>query len=121
MYQLVNTFTMVIYLGVVDGDTFRFTIPNAHPIYAEKIKVRLLGVDAPEKCRPKEHLKSKQYADKKIRAAKTITLANCQRGSFFRLICQVMLDGNDLGNDLLDKGLAVRYKRGRKKCPTTKD
>ena len=44
-----------------------------------------------------------------------IDLVDVGRGKYFRILADVVADGKDLSAILLEKGLAVRYKGGRKK------
>ena len=46
--------------------------------------------------------------------AKEIKLTNLQRGKFFRVIANVLVDGISLERELLDNKLAYRYDGGKK-------
>jgi endonuclease YncB( thermonuclease family) len=40
-------FSNVIYHRCYDGDTCTFTLPGVHPLFGEKISVRIAGLDTP--------------------------------------------------------------------------
>jgi micrococcal nuclease len=37
-----------------------------------------------------------------------------QRGKYFRIVADVMIDGEDLGELLVEAGMAIRYDGGKK-------
>ena len=41
-------FKNVTYHRCYDGDTYTFTLPGIHPLFGEKISVRITGIDTPE-------------------------------------------------------------------------
>lgn len=41
-------FPNVTYHHCYDGDTCTFTLPGVHPLFGEKINIRLVGIDTPE-------------------------------------------------------------------------
>ena len=49
-----------------------------------------------------------------LKSAEHITLKNMERGKYFRIAADVLVDGEDLGNMLIEAGLAVRYDGGKK-------
>jgi endonuclease YncB( thermonuclease family) len=55
-------FSTVTYHRCYNGDTCTFTIPGVHPLFGEKISVRLAGIDASEiegKCEQEKALAKK--------------------------------------------------------------
>ena len=46
--------------------------------------------------------------------ASKIDLINCKRGKYFRLVCDVLIDGNDLGKILIEKVHAREYDGGKR-------
>jgi len=108
-----------IYVSNYDGDTITFNLPNLHPIIGKKISIRLNGIDTPEikgKCE-KEKYDAEQVREMVrdiLKDAEKITLKNMQRGKYFRIASDVIVDGESLGNMLVEAGMAIRYD-GRKK------
>ena len=108
-----------IYVRNYDGDTITFNLPNLHPIIGKKIRVRLNGIDTPEikgKC-DKENYDAEQAREMVgdiLKDAEKITLKNMQRGNYFRIASDVIVDGESLGGMLIEAGMAIRYD-GRKK------
>ena len=58
--------------------------------------------------------KAKQFTVAKLRGAKTIELRNMKRGKYFRIVAEVWVDGQNLGQLLIEKGLAKLYDGGKK-------
>ena len=77
------------------------------------------GVDAPEirgKCQYEKDLalKARDFVRNKLANAKEIKLTNLQRGKYFRVVANVLLDGVSLEQDLLENKLAYKYSGGSK-------
>jgi len=110
-------FKKVTYLSNYDGDTIRVNIkaaPPLHPIIGHNIPIRVRGIDTPEMRgkKPCEKVKANEAAEfvrKLMVNADKIELLNAQRGTFFRIIADVKINGVDLGETLLEKNLAVPY------------
>ena len=43
-----------------------------------------------------------------------INLKNIQRGKYFRIVADVIVDGENLGNILVESGMAILYAGGKK-------
>ena len=104
---------------VYDGDTIFVTFPNWHPVVGKNLGIRLAGIDTPEirTSIPKEKAlayKAKRYLEKRLATCETMRLDNVERGKYFRLVANLIVDGNDVGLELIEQGLAVRYD-GKKK------
>lgn len=106
-------------ISVYDGDTFRANIATLPPIVGQNIGIRLFGIDTPE-LRDKDPLvkelayQARDYARQRLFNAQVIELVNLLRGKYFRIVAQVWVDGADLGQELIDRGLAVAYDGGTK-------
>ena len=50
-----------------------------------------------------------------LKDAEKITLKNMQRGNYFRIASDVIVDGESLADMLIEAGMAIRYD-GRKKA-----
>ena len=106
-------------ISVYDGDTFRVDIDSLSPIVGKNIPIRLNGVDTPEmqgKCQYEKDLaiKARDFVRNKLANAKEIKLTNLQRGKYFRVVANVLLDGVSLEQDLLENELAYKYTGGKK-------
>ncbi len=113
----------VKYLHNYDGDTVTFKLPVAHPLYGDKAKVRVLGIDTAEmkpgkKASPceKEWAKvAKAFVAAELSKAKKINLTQLAGlDSFGRILAAVEYDDKDLKTLLLKDNLAVPY-LGKKK------
>lgn len=97
---------------VTDGDTFRLESGE---------RIRLAGIDAPEtqpgnaKCRA-ELARGKQATRAAIALLKgrTVEIERVGR-SYNRTVARVRLDGRDLAETLVDKGIARWWRRGKAK------
>ena len=106
-------------ISVYDGDTFRVDIDSLPPIVGKNIPIRLNGVDTPEiqgKCQYEKDLalKARDFIRNKLANAKEIKLTKLQRGKYFRVVADVMIDGVSLETELLENKLAYKYSGGKK-------
>ena len=106
-------------ISVYDGDTFRVDIDSLPPIVGKNIPITLNGVDTPEiqgKCQYEKDLalKARNFVRSKLANAKVIKLTNLQRGKYFRVVADVMIDGDSLERELLENKLAYKYTGGKK-------
>ena len=111
-------------IKVIDGDTFRVDINELPDIIGKNIRIRILGIDAPEingKCAFEKELaiKARDFVQILLDNADLVVLKNLNRGNFFRLLAEVIVDGKNLGELLIAKDLAVRY-QGKKSSWCTK-
>ena len=105
--------------SIYDGDTFRANIKGYPKIIGYRVPIRVNGIDTPElraKCVKEKQLAraAKQITVKLLRSANTIVLKNVKRGKYFRIIADVYVDGKLLSDELLEKGVAVKYSGGTK-------
>lgn len=112
-------------VSVYDGDTFTITIEDWPPIIGQKISVRLEGVDTPEIRDKRGEIKllaiaAKDFVCTKLRGASEVKLLNMSRDKYFRIGAEVEIDGNSLGELLIEEGLAKPYDGGTK-TPWTLD
>ena len=49
-----------------------------------------------------------------LKDAEKITLKNMQRGNYFRIASDVIVDGESLGGMLIEAGMAIRYDGSKK-------
>ena len=114
-----GSFHNVEYVRNYDGDTITVTINRLHPLIGEKINIRVNGVDTPEirgKCFRERFLalSAKVYVGKLLSTSKHIDLLDVQRGKYFRIVANVVIDNKDLSIMLIDNGYAVPYNGGTK-------
>ena len=88
-------------INVYDGDTFRVNIDSLPPILGKNIAIRVNGIDTPEirgKCQYEKDLsiKARDFVGGKLFNAKEIRLTNIQRGKYFRIVADVLIDGVSL-------------------------
>ena len=104
---------------IYDGDSFRVNINGWPDIIGKSVPIRMLGVDTPEmrgKCEAEKILarQAKQHTVALLRSGKMIELKNTQRGKYFRILANVIIDGESLADSLLKNGLARRYDGGKR-------
>jgi len=104
-------------IRVIDGDTFVVDIDQFPDLIGKHISVRVNGIDTPElrgKCDREKDLavKAKERVDALLKTADTIVLENLSRGSFFRIVADVIIDGVSLGEIILNESLATPYRPG---------
>ncbi|MBT5984024.1 MAG: hypothetical protein HN788_02250 [Thiotrichales bacterium] len=95
---------------VTHGDKFVVNIAEPHELADNYVKVSLKGIDAPDatKSCPKQMefgVKVRDYVSKKLTDATTIKLSNIRKTNT-KLIAQVIVDGKDLGGELVEMGYA---------------
>ena len=99
---------------VYDGDTFKIDLPSQHPLFGDDISVRVLGIDTPELRGTSDEVKALAYkaknrAQELLSDAKRIELKNPQRDKYFRILAEVWIDGESLGEKLKSEELAKDY------------
>lgn len=109
--------TVVTVTSIYDADTFRADINGYPPIIGENMSIRVNGIDAAEmrgKCdiEKQKARAAKQFTVDKLRSAKSIILKNMKRGKYFRIIADVYIDGQNLGDLLIKHKHAVKYNGG---------
>ena len=108
----------VKYVRNYDGDTLTVNIPAVHPLFGENISVRVLGIDAPElrsddPCERQAADKAKQELKSLLVNAESITLRSIGRDKYFRVLATVDVDGEDVSEVLIRRGVAVPYDGGK--------
>lgn len=116
-----QNFNKVSLASVYDGDTFKVYLACKYPIFCKAIPVRVRGVDCPEMRGGTPETKAaakaaKTFTKQFLRGGK-ILLRNCGRDKYFRLLCEVKVNGADLGTALIEHVHAVPYD-GRVKMET---
>ena len=113
------------FVRAIDGDTIVVDVYAWPRLFGDQARVRLRGVDTPEirgKCKKEKLLayEAKVFVASLVGGALgeggRVVLVNLGRGTFFRVVADVVVDGVDLGEALVLAGLARKYsvKEGRK-------
>lgn len=114
-----SAFHCVKYIKNYDADTITFQIPKVHQLLGEKIGVRVRGIDSPEikghlPCEKITARTAKGLVENKLRNAKRIDLTNIGRDKYFRILADIIVDGESLSFILLKNNLAYKYDGGKK-------
>lgn len=114
-----DTLENVEIVSVYDGDTFKINLSCSLAAYCDKVSVRVRGVDTPEikgkTKREKELAKQAKTFTKDFLAKTPVTLRNCGRDKYFRLLCDVSnREGKDLAKELIKHDLGYSYDGGKK-------
>jgi micrococcal nuclease len=109
----------VIVIRIHDGDTMTVEIPALPSIIGQHINIRLDGIDTPEITDKRIEIKSKalaarQFVKERVDSAKKVEITHLKRDKYFRIDARILLDGKDLGQMLLQEGLAKPYDGGTK-------
>ena len=107
--------------SVIDGDTFRATISEWPAVIGERIPIRIADINAPERrsrcdTEAQKERERKLAADARIylverlRSSEVIELRRIERGSFYRIIAEVWVDGENVGQEMLEAGYAIPYR-----------
>ncbi len=89
------------------------------PIILQNIAIRVNGIDTPEirgKCKKEKELaiNARDFVRNLLLKAKVIKLTNIARGKYFRIVANVLIDGDSLEKQVLNKKLAYVYDGGKK-------
>lgn len=106
-------------ISIYDGDTIRVNINNLPPIIGQNIRIRLSNIDTPEikgQCSREKKLAliARDRLRQLVNNAHTIEIHNLQRGKYFRIVADLMLDGQNASDILIHENLGVPYKGGKK-------
>lgn len=91
-------------VGVVDGDTVDILTADR-----EQVRIRLAGIDAPEKAQPYGQRAKQKMSD--LVFDKNAEVYFTKRDRYGRIIGKVTVNGRDASLGLLDAGLAWHYKK----------
>ncbi len=112
-----NNFKNVKLISVYDGDTFKVNLNCKKAVFCKQIYVRVKGIDTPEiktqNIRQKEKALAAKEFTKQLLSRGNITLENCKRDKYFRLLCDVFIKDKkeeiNLAEQLLLFNLASKY------------
>lgn len=113
-----QNFNKVSLASVYDGDTFRVHLACKYGVFCKTIPIRVRGVDCPEikggSAETKVFAKRAKAFTKKFLTSGKILLRNCGRDKYFRLLCDIKINGQNLGEELIKAGHAIPYDGGTK-------
>jgi endonuclease YncB( thermonuclease family) len=89
---------------VIDGDTVTVLLPSR-----SQLKVRLAGIDAPEKRQAFGQRAKQQLAT--LVFDKRVTVVGHKYDRYRRLVAKLIVDGRDANFDMVAAGYAWHYKR----------
>ena len=118
---LTSTYTFADFdaevINIIDGDTI-----DVQDSSGEKLRIRLLGIDAPEKLQP--FGKESMLYLKKIINGKSVSIISkpdknkpYTRGYYKRVIGKVVLNTRDINLEMIKKGMAWHFKKYKKSQP----
>lgn len=118
-----NRFNCVKFVKNYDGDTLTVDIPGVHPFFGQNLKVRVRGIDTPEvkgkNACEKDHARmARRLVEAELKHAKRIDLQVNYKDKFDkygRMLVNVLYEGKNLADVLLQNRLAVRYEGKTKK------
>ena len=103
---------------VLDGDTFKVYLACSYKLFCSSVSVRVRGIDTPElrSQDPQEKQKAKEARTftKKFLESGKIRLKDCTKDKYFRLLCDVYVNKENLAERLLEADLGVPYAGGAK-------
>ncbi|WP_019897423.1 thermonuclease family protein [Methylotenera mobilis] len=97
-------------VGVTDGDTITLLDANN-----TQYKIRLAGIDAPEKKQPFGQASKKSLSD--LAYGKAVQVDWSKRDRYERLVGKVMVNGLDANLEQIKRGLAWHYSKYKKEQP----
>ena len=86
----------------------------------QRLSIRINGIDTPElrtknQCEKQAALKAKKIVKDLLAESKKVSLQNCIRGKYFRLVCDVIADRKSVSKVLIKAKLAYKYDGGTKR------
>jgi micrococcal nuclease len=97
--------------NVVDGDTIDVTVDLGFKMYSKQ-RIRLARIDTPERGQP-GFAEAGHYLRELI-MNKEITLVTHKVSKWGQYVGDIVLNGEDINQRMLDEGLAKPYNGGRK-------
>ena len=102
---------------VLDGDTVEISAPYLPKELGQTLKVRLLGIDTPEKGRlakceleKEKSLKAKEFVEKLLSESKSVKVILTGWDKYGgRVLGDIIIDGNSLSSILIRNNYAVEY------------
>ena len=101
---------------VIDGDTIEIEAPFLPAPLKPVLSIRIMGIDTPEKghraqCSEEGDLgnQATEFTKNAIAHANNINIIIIEPDKFFRVLGDIIVDGNSLGQLLIEHGFARQY------------
>jgi micrococcal nuclease len=112
-------FHCVRFVRNYDADTVTFDIPGVHPLIGKNISVRVRHVDAPEMrghlpCEKQAARTARKLVENLLQNAKRIDLVDVGKDKYFRILADVVVDGQLLKDVLIKNRMVYGYEGGTK-------
>jgi micrococcal nuclease len=110
----IHLYNKSIVVSVYDGDATKVNITNYHVLIGEASSVIVRGVGAPEirvKCSSEKakNIQTRNYLRSLLASAEVIELHNVQRGKYFRIVANAIIDGINISELMIEKQIAREY------------
>lgn len=105
---------------VYDGDTFFIDIIRCDiDVLCKNLSIRVRGIDAPEmvaRCSDEmeKAKEARRYLSGKLNSAANVELAYLDRDAYFRIDATVLVDGVDIADEMVERGIARQYSGGKR-------
>lgn len=114
--QVVMSFGDVLVDTVItieDGFILRCEIGQWPPVIGLDMPVKIAGIAEPAgentaETTPEQYEKARLLLEEKLRNARTVVLREIRRGETFSLYARVFIDGADVAEELIERGLATQ-------------
>lgn len=108
-----------IFIKAIDARTIIVDLPEYPALIGENIKVRINGITTPNlkgKCEKEKKLaiKAKKFMGVVLKDAEVIDIENIQRGIYFQLVADVLVNDENFVIRLVEKGYAVKTSKNKK-------
>jgi len=100
-------------LKINDGDTFHVNVDGWPDIIGKNIGIRIRGIDTPDRPGLKKY-EARSFLARRIAESSKIELHDIKRDKYFRILADVFIDGENVGDQLLKAELAKPYDGGTK-------
>jgi len=105
-------------LRVYDGDTFICDLNEFPPLIGKNIRVRLKHINTPEIKGKDQFVRDAAFAEKQrlehlLSNAKVIELRNIDRCKYFRILCLVFIDGENILSKLNQEYITTPQKEDK--------
>ena len=106
-----DTMTGVV-IVVIDGDTVLFKPDHALPPGRAFLKIRLVDIDAPEHDQPYGEAAAQALSARVLR--RRVEIETVATDVYGRTLARIFMDGDEVGTDLVRRGLAWAASRSRR-------
>lgn len=97
-------FLGVQYVRNYDGDTVTVNIFGVHPLLGREIGIRIKDIDTPEIREGEKAIAAKIFLESLMESSEQIDLKGCTRGKYFRIVCDILVDGSCVSKMIIKEG-----------------